>query len=318
MPPRRRRRSPLLLLLFPLACGRRFNATAQLARSKTELSKIQRLGAVRWLRHHNHKMSVLVQIGANNHQQSASYDPGPYAVRRGWRSVLIEPVPQIFAALCHTYNATAHVQAVNAAVCATAGSSSKAPHARVCEQGAHQRIWYVDMTNATGNWGKNHSDARCVLSSGAYGWVNEIASLRRETVLNHNRLLLQSRTSAMRCAKCAADLGRPLPPDCVRDVIRANLRSHETRCLCFAEELQLLSHERSVTLLTIDAEGADLEVLRQWPFDALPTTRVMFEAAHLSHAQFEEAAELLERHGFRFVAGDYGAIASEWQHVHRT
>ena len=113
MAPRRRRRlMPLMPLLFQQADGSGFNATAQRARSKRELTKIQRLGTRQWMRYQYPNTSVLVQIGANNHNQSTSYDPGPFCVRRGWRSVLIEPVPQIFAALQRRYQNAARVQYV--------------------------------------------------------------------------------------------------------------------------------------------------------------------------------------------------------------
>ena len=323
MPRARRRRRPLLPLLLQLANsrGRTFNATAWLERSKRELTRTQLLPTGRWVRYQDAGTSVLVQIGANNHEQSSSFDPGPICVKRGWRSVLIEPVPQIFAALQRHYKnaTTARVQLLNAAVCApTAGSESSGS----CKSQRSQRIWYIDTTNATGNYGTNHSDARCILNSGLYGFLTEIASLRKSTVLQNNRLLQHSRSSERRCAACSAALGRPLPGDCVRDMINANLRSHDARCLCLAEELKLqtnthnpLKSERSVTLLAIDAEGFDLEILRQWPFDVLPTARVSFEAAHLSDANFEAAAALLEGKGFRYVSGGYGAYLSEWQHV---
>ena len=41
-------------------------------------------------------------------------------------------------------------------------------------------------------------------------------------------------------------------------------------------------------------------------------------AAHLSDANFEAAAALLEGKGFRYVSGGYGAYLSEWQHVNGT
>ena len=72
---------------------------------------------------------------------------------------------------------------------------------------------------------------------------------------------------------------------------------------------------RAVTLLVIDTEGSDLEVLRQWPFESLPTWRVVFEARHMSDQHFEEAAALLERRGFFFLGGAYGAFTSDWHHA---
>ena len=229
------------------------------------------------------------QVGANSHSKiAADPDPGPECTRLGWRSALIEPVPQAFARLQQTYpRATARGKSfdcepwcenpcpdlngrpeLECAACTAPmrcrpgeagfdGGSSKASgaalvkpwsggrikliNAAVCSRppdaegrhtgcdGERRTMWYVDVSNATGNWGRNRSDARCLAGSGLFGWVQEIASLERQHVVRHSQLLLESRASERRCAACAMALGRPLPRDCVAEMISANLRSAQVR-----------------------------------------------------------------------------------------
>ena len=62
----------------------------------------------------------------------------------------------------------------------------------------------------------------------------------------------------------------------------------------------------------IDAEGHDLKVLRKYPFRQLPPVRVIFEASNMKRDDFELAASLLRRNGYRNVAGGHGAALSVW------
>ena len=307
-----------------------FNATLERERSEHILTFSQRLPTSRWLTRRPRDESLLVQIGANSHQKNAADpDPGPACLRLGWRAVLIEPMPQAFAALGRRYSSSTNerVRLINAAICARLPRKATAA---ACDGGERRAIWFVDTSNATGNWGSNRSDARCLVGSGLYGWVAEIASLERQHLLRHSQLLHESRASERRCAACAQTLGRPLPRDCVAEMITKNLRSAQVPCLCLSRAglgLDGASHDaagakppplatpRAVTLLVIDTEGHDLEVLRQWPFASLPAFRVVFEARHMSDASFEQAAEHLSRHGFHYVAGAYGSYVSEWHHI---
>ena len=45
------------------------------------------------------------------------------------------------------------------------------------------RLWVVETSNATGGWGSDHADPRCLGRKA--GWVSEIASLAREHVDKH-------------------------------------------------------------------------------------------------------------------------------------
>lgn len=278
------------------------------------LSGVRELSLPLWIKRRAPESSVLVQIGANTHRKSYSdHDPGTLCVSRRWRAVLLEPVPQTFLGLKTTYagRESERLQLVNAAVCANKTADTPAA---TCSATASQAMWYVDASNATGNWGTNHSDARCVQNSGMYGWVNEIASLNRRYVLGRSYLMGPSRSSTLRCQRCARLLGRPLPGDCLSRVISDNLRRADVRCFCLRKELRLAQGEPAVTLLVVDTEGFDLKVLQQYPFSQLPTWYVAFEAIHLGRNDYDLAAALLRRHGFVHVRGGPGASVSEWRH----
>eukprot|EP00966_Prymnesium_polylepis_P303894 7020542-Prymnesium_polylepis.1 len=120
----------------------------------------------------------VVQIGANDHAPGRTADRGqeknqadtghredpvPYAIRRGFRALLIEPVPQMAARLRERYppsGAGRNVTIAEAAVCGDCAERSRT-------------FWSVDMSNSTGNWGTNTSDTRCAALSGVR-WVQEI------------------------------------------------------------------------------------------------------------------------------------------------
>jgi hypothetical protein len=183
----------------------------------------------------------MVQVGANDHTiHYGNLDPGPYCVKHGWRALLIEPVPTLFANLYNQYKAHAEqhdrTRLLNAAVCN-----------RSCVA-ENRTFWSVDTSNATGNWGSNRSDARCAKAAGA-GWVSEIASLNQWHLFAMARNLQYSQS---KCDKCGRRLGKPMPPDCLSRVIPDNMVTHSVMCTCLDAELR---DEKSVTLLMIDTEG---------------------------------------------------------------
>ena len=83
------------------------------------------------------------------------------------------------------------------------------------------------------------------------------------------------------CASCSSVLHRPLGPSCMRRMLRDNMVSAHVPCACLANELR---QETAVELLVVDAEGYDDVALRQYPLRSLPTSRLVFEARHLSIA----------------------------------
>ena len=76
---------------------------------------------------------------------------------------------------------------------------------------------------------------------------------------------------------------------------------------------------RSVSLLLIDAEGTDADVLAQYPFGSLPPARVAFEPMHLSNEQWDSSVARLRSLGYENVAGPWQrAFSSVWHRVNST
>ena len=176
-----------------------------------------------WIQALDPRAASLLQIGANIHEAItyAQDDPAPLAVARGWAATLLEPMPDIFAKLERRYTPRPpSVDLVNAAVCDACGNTPL-------------QVYSVDLTNATGNWGSNDSDARCLAANagteaciprceGASHWTSEIASLDHAHLTKHNRLFGYGPNQ---CRRCAARLERPMPNDCMRNVIAKNLKA---------------------------------------------------------------------------------------------
>eukprot|EP00316_Scyphosphaera_apsteinii_P010124 CAMPEP_0119319720 /NCGR_PEP_ID=MMETSP1333-20130426/50153_1 /TAXON_ID=418940 /ORGANISM="Scyphosphaera apsteinii, Strain RCC1455" /LENGTH=250 /DNA_ID=CAMNT_0007326199 /DNA_START=92 /DNA_END=844 /DNA_ORIENTATION=+ len=234
---------------------------------------------------------LLVQVGANEHV--SHHDPAVGAIARGWRAVLLEPMPAFAATLKLKYAteiASRGVRVVDAAVC-----DSK------CRD-TTRTVYYFDH-NGTRNLGSNSSDPRCAPS-----WLNELSSFSRHHVLSHQARM---RVAPKVCTACAAKLRRPLPMSCLSRILLDNLAQSTVRCMCLQ---QLLSkHERYVALLMIDAQGHDAQILAAFPFDRVAVDRVVYEPSLLSRADQEMARRLLAKHGFVRLGEDWSM--SVWQHV---
>jgi hypothetical protein len=113
-----------------------------------------------WLRSHVPERSAVVQVGANDHTQryDSHRDPVPLCVELGWKALLFEPIPSLFAALRARYPAATYrrVSIEQKAICGS------------CKEGTRQ-IWRLDTSNNTGSWGSNYSDGRCA-SNGQLAW----------------------------------------------------------------------------------------------------------------------------------------------------
>ena len=209
---------------------------------RQNLTRDRRLSLSEWVPRLLPEKSVLVQIGANDHSvHYGNDDPGPKCVKLGWNSLLVDPVPQLFAKLHSNYRASQHfsrTRLLNAAVC---GSTCSA-------EAENRTFWSVDVSNATGNWGSNHSDARCAQLAGT-AWITEIASLNQWHLLAQSRNIKYTPT---KCAKCSKAFNRTVPPDCLKDVVSKNMVSHVVPCTCLAREVREYDF---VTLLMIDTEG---------------------------------------------------------------
>lgn len=201
---------------------------------------------------------------------------------------------------------------------ARAAPRVRAIQAAVCPDGAAQIVlWTVDTSSATGNFGSNDSDARCLTRPRAYGsWVTEIASLSRRHLEHHQHYLGYNKDE---CSRCSAYLARPLPSHkCMENVISKNLRPLTVPCYHLSD-LPTMLDRASPTLVVIDAEGSDVDVLRKMPLAAdVAPARIIFESKHLLSGVFEEAAALLFDHGYELVGGAFHASTSTWHHVNAT
>ena len=209
-------------------------------------------------------------------------------------------MPTTFERLRARYAQNASVRTLNV-ICARACAK---------HEGAVE-FWGIDTSNATGLWGSQHVDARCVVGDPDVGWVTEVSSLSRAYVSSqlHRGKIKVPQPGV--CARCAERLGKHLDANCMRGIKQA-LRSVRVPCIDWARELP----EKSVVhALLVDAEGHDHEVLEHYPFERVETWRVIFEAARISRSQFAEVAARLRHAGFRHVEGPFGAMQSVWHHL---
>lgn len=280
----------------------------------TPPTSVRCLPTPRWIGALDPRAASLFQIGANIHEATtyAQEDPAPLAVARGWAATLLEPMPDVFAKLERRYTPRPpRVELVNAAVCDACGN-------------APLNMYAVDTSNATGNWGSNDSDARCLAANagpeaciphckGANHWTSEIASLDRKHLEKHNRFFGYGPSQ---CRRCATRLERPMPNDCMRNVIVKNIKATSVRCFCTTTELEALRrHGIDLSLLMIDAEGFDDAVLFQYPFEAIRPARVLFEANHLGLHRFYRLARYLRAWGYEMLRGTPKDYISTWHHV---
>ena len=273
----------------------------------------------KWIRGLDPRAASLFQVGANIHRETsyAQGDPAPLAVERGWAATLLEPMPDIFAELERRYTPRPpRVELVNAAVCDACGD-------------APLQMYSIDLTNATGNWGSNDSDARCFAANagmkacmprcnGASHWTSEIASLDRAHLERHNRLFAYG---PHQCRLCAQLLERPMPSNCMHSVIAKNIKATDVRCFCVATELERrlrLRQGNRLSLLVVDAEGHDDAVLLQFPFATVRPARVLFEASHLTLRRFYKLARHLRAWGYEMLEGTPKAYISTWHHANST
>ena len=246
------------------------------AQGQSRLTRDQRRSNKRWVETQQPDRSTLLQIGANTHSATGfrsaggiAYDVGPDAVAKGWKSVLVEPMPTPFAALSKRYQSTPHVKLVNGAVCDNCTLSSPG-----------MDMLYVVVSNATGNWGSRRADGRCLAYHPAEHMFTEIASLSKSHLLRHEPYF---RTSKKACQKCTQKLNltaNPLPENCLSKVIRRNIRATHVKCVCPSALINEFptANRTHLTLLIVDAEGHDANILEQFPFGSVKVDRVTFEA----------------------------------------
>ena len=86
----------------------------------------------------------------------------------------------------------------------------------------------------------------------------------------------------------------------------ARIGSLQVRCMTFE---QILSASPALDLLLIDTEGYDLELLKLFDFERFQPAIVRFEHVHLSRPDWDEAVELLARHGYRTLREEHDTTA---------
>ena len=282
----------------------------------TPPTSVRCLPTAMWVQALDPRTASLFQIGANIHEATTydQADPAPLAVARGWAATLLEPMPDIFAKLEQRYTPRPpSVDLVNAAVCDACGE-------------APLQMYSVDLTNATGNWGSNDSDTRCLAANagpetciprckGANHWTSEIASLDRTHLERHNRFFAYGPNQ---CRRCAQRLEQPMPNDCMRNVIVKNIKSTSVRCFCTTTELVKLLRRGHLSLLMVDAEGFDDAVILQFPFKTVRPARILFEANHLASRRFYRLARYLREWGYEMLDGTPKDYISTWHHVNST
>ena len=282
----------------------------------TPPTSVRCLPTALWVQALDPRTASLFQIGANIHEATTydQADPAPLAVARGWAATLLEPMPDIFAKLEQRYTPRPpSVDLVNAAVCDACGE-------------APLQMYSIDLTNATGNWGSNDSDTRCLAANagpetciprckGASHWTSEIASLDRTHLERHNRFFAYGPNQ---CRRCAQRLEQPMPNDCMRNVIVKNIKSTSVRCFCTTTELVKLLRRGHLSLLMVDAEGFDDAVILQFPFETVRPARILFEANHLAPRRFYRLARYLREWGYEMLGGTPRDYISTWHHVNST
>ena len=273
-----------------------------LLRERASADRSRRLDTPRWLRSLDTRANArVVQVGANDHRREHG-DKVPSLIRQGWQATLYEPVPHLHARLRTRYAGNASVTLRQAAVCPSSCSGDDG-----ARDEPNATVWAVDLASSP-HEGSNLSDPRCAAVPGAE-FVEEIGSLSRWMVLTRSGPF---RFGPAKCAACSKLVGRTLPPNCMSRLATAHLRPHTVPCACLRRELE---PTRPVALLVVDTEGYDAEVLRQYPFGAVPTWRVIFESVHLSKRARHAAAELLRAHGYINVQGLTDAVAdATWHH----
>ena len=241
--------------------------------------------------------SVVVQVGANDHSEagvSGGQDVVPECIARGWRALLLEPVPELHNSLARRYRHNRQrVRTLNAAICPP--NPTAKTRGRSCTS-LNTSMWHIETTNTTGNWGSNDSDVRCITENHPrgtrYHYLLELTSFTAAHLLKH----FGPGFSPSTCMDCSLNLHRPMPFDCMRNIVWKNLRQLPVACACFEREL---GSETSVDLLFVDAEGHDDHVLASYPFNSHPPQRLVFEPKHISARRFHVLARRLNHLGYQ-------------------
>ena len=132
------------------------------------LAAWQRQNTRSWAAQLDTEQAFVIQIGANDHaDRYGNPDPAPWLVRRGWRALLVEPMPPVYTRLRQRYAHNPMVTTLQAAV------------ARECAAG-YVPFWGLDFSNASGSWDSEDANGLCAQRM---AWLHEISSLDKDHVV---------------------------------------------------------------------------------------------------------------------------------------
>lgn len=160
------------------------------------------------------------------------------------RAIYVEPQPGPFRRLSESMRGRAGVQTLNAAVDETSGSR----------------------------------DMYCIPPGidGLPAWTEQLASFRREHLLNHE----------------------DRAPGLSRHIMTVNVQTLSFDDLLEKYQLQ------SLDLLQIDAEGMDAQLLDWFPFHHIKPALLHYEIAHMSPAEHQSVRQRLQSFGYTVLVSD--------------
>jgi hypothetical protein len=235
------------------------------------------------------KSSFVLQIGANDHEAagaSGQQDIVPYVISLGWHALLLEPVPYLHTKLTTRYARNPRVRTQQAAICPPDTS-----RVSKCNRSRTAVLYYVETSNATGNWGSDEADPRCILDNPDHHHLLEVASFSVQQLLRTQGQWYTPHA----CRMCSQQLQHTLPASCLRHVVWKNVKDLRVPCACLNRIVRV---NQPIDLLFVDAEGYDDTILYEFPFAQHQPTRVVFEPKHLGPKRFGDLVRYLRRYGY--------------------
>jgi len=149
------------------------------------------------------------------------------------------------------------------------------PQSRACEKlrRLHAKNPDVRIVNAAICAESGSSTLYTVPGKDLPEWCGGLASLSKDFILRHRQLV---------------------------PGLEAHIVSETVKTLSFVDILRSME-VNNVDLLQIDAEGADAEILRLFPFSQLRPAIIQWEIKHLSQQDREATLDILSPFGYRFA-----------------
>jgi FkbM family methyltransferase len=160
------------------------------------------------------------------------------------KAIFVEPQPGPFQRLSESMRGRSGVQTLNAAIDETSGS---------------REMYCIPPGN-----------------EGLPAWTEQLASFRREHILNHEDRV----------------------PGLSRHIMTLNVQTLSFEDLLEKYQLQ------SLDLLQIDAEGMDVQLLAWFPFDCIKPALLHYETAHMSADEHQSVTQRLQCLGYTVRVSD--------------